>query len=221
MLLRTKPRLGSRSEFGHSVEHVLTNPGASTFARVYTDVPFSNPANPMDVDGDGFVSPRDALLPINELNQGKSGLLEPPTDNAGIATHLYIDPSKDNFLSPIDALLVINFLNQAAGQGEGEGEHGLEYLPPADVCLPKSDAVAPEHSRAIENAGREHWFSFHSQGLASSNVEHHALASFIGPRPFSAQADSPADEKLYDSKEPEIHDLAIASMDLELELPAI
>jgi hypothetical protein len=58
-----------------------------------------------DVNGDGYTSPLDALLIINDLNRGNpSGLF---------------DVSGDGYTSPLDVLMVINYLN---GGGSGEGE---------------------------------------------------------------------------------------------------
>lgn len=71
----------------------------------------------LDVNGDGAISPIDALLVINYLN---SKQLDP---FAGDQTLTRLDVNRDGSVSPIDALLVINYLNSGRfGQGEGEGE---------------------------------------------------------------------------------------------------
>ncbi len=78
-----------------------------------------NVANPVDVNADGFVSPRDALQVIFHLNRDGGGPLPTPS----VLTELpapFFDCNDDGFLSPVDALLVIRFLNQ----GDGEGEQG-------------------------------------------------------------------------------------------------
>ncbi|MDA1054068.1 MAG: dockerin type I domain-containing protein [Planctomycetota bacterium] len=63
-----------------------------------------------DVNGDGFVSPIDALQVINFLNaNGKS------TSAAEVAA---LDVNKDGHVSPVDALNVINMLNSVGGEGE-------------------------------------------------------------------------------------------------------
>lgn len=70
---------------------------------------------PLDVDASGNISPRDALLVINELNlrrysqPGSSHLIDRRPE--GVA---YLDVNGDAFISPIDAMLVINQLNQSA-----------------------------------------------------------------------------------------------------------
>lgn len=67
---------------------------------------WTNPANPLDVNDDTFVSPIDALLIINELNTVGGHPLSPsetPTD--------YLDTNSDFYVSPLDALLILNYLN--------------------------------------------------------------------------------------------------------------
>lgn len=72
--------------------------------------PLHNATNMFDVNGDGFVSPIDALLVINHLNGAADDPLNGPP---------YLDPSADQVVSPLDALMVINWLN-SSGAGEGE-----------------------------------------------------------------------------------------------------
>lgn len=75
---------------------------------------------PLDVNGDGRVSPIDALLVINRLNHTPGTLTESRalvTGPAGGGPRSGSDPfdtSGDGNVSPIDALLVINYLNRQA-----------------------------------------------------------------------------------------------------------
>jgi VCBS repeat-containing protein len=80
---------------------------------------WENPLSKLDVSGDGFISPIDALLIINYLNSGAPSFLP----GTGIAPPPYLDPSGDEFVTALDALLVINHLNSNAS---GEGELGTE-----------------------------------------------------------------------------------------------
>ncbi|RMF39161.1 MAG: hypothetical protein D6753_14465 [Planctomycetota bacterium] len=80
---------------------------------------YHNYNNPLDVNGDGYVSPIDALGVINWLNSGGSGSLPAGGGEGESGRRLYVDTNGDNFISPVDALLVINYLN---GGGAGEGE---------------------------------------------------------------------------------------------------
>lgn len=68
-----------------------------------------NPLKALDVNRDGSISPIDALLIINVLNQAGSRPLS-ATDST-VAQAEYVDTSSDNFVSPIDALLIINDIN--------------------------------------------------------------------------------------------------------------
>lgn len=96
------------------------NPPASaakgfTLTVTRSSAPFQNPINANDVNGDGFVSPLDALILINYLNEGNKilpdNLEDPPR---------FLDVNGDDHASPIDALIVINVLNDASSSGEGE-----------------------------------------------------------------------------------------------------
>jgi hypothetical protein len=76
---------------------------------------------PTDVNLDGFVSPIDALLVVNYLNEHLSDLEGSGEGSTGWKR----DVNHDNQISPIDALLVINYLNRpksAAPVGEGEAD---------------------------------------------------------------------------------------------------
>lgn len=68
---------------------------------------FDNAKGPTDVNGDGTVSPYDALIVINALNRGNDLPLYARTD---IPAGSDVDVNGDGLLSPIDALKVINAL---------------------------------------------------------------------------------------------------------------
>ena len=67
---------------------------------------YTNPGNPLDVNNDGYVSPLDALLVINELNNVGAHRIE--TRIEGVE---YPDVNADLSITPIDALLVLNATN--------------------------------------------------------------------------------------------------------------
>jgi len=75
----------------------------------------TNPSDPLDASGDGFVTPIDALLVINFLNSVGGG-----ADPTGPRISSYLDTSADGFISPIDVLLVINRLNNPGTTSAGE-----------------------------------------------------------------------------------------------------
>ena len=70
---------------------------------------FTNPSNRFDVNNNGSVEPRDALILINSINQDGARALN--ASAAPIATGFYLDVNQDNNLSAIDVLNVINYLN--------------------------------------------------------------------------------------------------------------
>jgi VCBS repeat-containing protein len=96
-------------------------------------VGFRNLRNPLDVSDDDTISPIDALLVINVLNNPRMlAERKASTIGEGMASGPYYDTSGDGVISPIDALLVINYLNEksrvlasqtgGAGEGEADGE---------------------------------------------------------------------------------------------------
>ena len=93
-------------------------------ASVEQTNPWRNAAEPLDVNNDSFISPLDALLVINELNNVGAHELGTPT---GEVT-LFLDTSDNGFVDPLDALLVLNHLNQS-NVDAGEGENALASLP--------------------------------------------------------------------------------------------
>jgi Dockerin type I domain len=78
---------------------------------------WQNPSNRFDVNNDGFVSPIDALLVINDLNLRESRTL----DQTDIAPP-YIDVDGDGNVAPIDVLQVINAIDQASGESESNAQ---------------------------------------------------------------------------------------------------
>jgi hypothetical protein len=79
------------------------------------DLAWHNVIQPLDVNGDSFVVPTDALLIVNYING------ENPADVSGIEPprpNYYLDTNGDGFVTPSDVLLVINHLNNGSGEGE-------------------------------------------------------------------------------------------------------
>ncbi len=68
---------------------------------------WTNSVNPLDVNGDGDVTPADALAIINYLNSVGSGAL----GTAPTGVHNFLDTNGNQDCTPGDALLVINYLN--------------------------------------------------------------------------------------------------------------
>ncbi len=92
-----------------------------------TDIPepWHNKAKPLDVDGDGFITPTDAAFVITALNALGPSTLPPPTAESHPPP--FIDIDGDNLLSPLDAALIITALNSGE-QGEGEPDESPAAL---------------------------------------------------------------------------------------------
>ncbi len=109
------PKLSESGAF----EQELTFPKAGTFSVIVTATDASgetvsavrnviyDPPIPMDVNGDGKVTPLDVLLVINFLNNNGSS----PTPKAFAAG----DVNHDGYITAIDALMIINHLNSGSG----------------------------------------------------------------------------------------------------------
>lgn len=107
---------------------------------------FTNASDLRDVNGDGVVSPLDALLIINDLTARGARQLT-TSDHSG----LMIDVNRDGFVSPLDPLLVINQLNANSG-GSGraaagvvvtsdDGDAGTSSTPHAVVAMPAATSA--------------------------------------------------------------------------------
>jgi len=94
---------------------------------IENQTPWRNASNPMDVDGDGILSPRDPLRIINHINRfGPHPLGPAPDSDDGQPPSDYLDVNGDGDVSPLDILIVINKLNQqsAGGPASGGGSGG-------------------------------------------------------------------------------------------------
>ncbi|MEM7561075.1 MAG: dockerin type I domain-containing protein, partial [Planctomycetota bacterium] len=84
-------------------------------AMTYLDpLPWQNSIASNDVDPNGFITPLDAFIVINDLNLNGARALPTPQSQP----RTFLDPSGDNFVTPLDALLVIDHLNSVSGEGE-------------------------------------------------------------------------------------------------------
>ncbi len=87
----------------------LFQPVSETFVVIVLENqnPFHNSDSPFDVNGDGLVTPLDALLILNALSKNGGGgpitTFSPPGR--------YWDVNGDGLITPLDALLILNFIN--------------------------------------------------------------------------------------------------------------
>ncbi len=92
---------------------ILTG-ATGTGSIINNNVPtWTNPVVSTDVNGDGAVTPIDALVEINYLNTtGESADPAPPDGK-----HAFLDVNKDGSITPLDALVVIDQIDTATAQG--------------------------------------------------------------------------------------------------------
>ncbi|MBC8353053.1 MAG: hypothetical protein H8E66_13740, partial [Planctomycetes bacterium] len=112
-------------------------------------VSYQNATNKHDVNNDGQVSPLDALLIINALNQHGSGSLPDslPSSSQYLPPNVYLDVDGDGFVAPGDVLRVINQLNNPSSEGEGEATQfsfvGATETSPASQPLDAANVITP------------------------------------------------------------------------------
>jgi len=110
--------------------------------------PWQNPMEAMDINHDSFVSPIDALLPINAMNASGAGIMldigAPPilADMMAEVESYYMDANGDGYLSPADALGVINLL------AEGEFMQDSDEYWPAETRDAYPDS--PDNAAQLE-----------------------------------------------------------------------
>ena len=91
----------------------------------------TNPYDRFDVNDDGFVSPIDALILVNQVNSNGGGALGSGGDGESSGEKYYVDVNEDGFLSPLDILWVVNRIN--GSNAGGEGESPMQVAPAIEV----------------------------------------------------------------------------------------
>ena len=104
---------------GASVEGIIPEYAAANSTTVKV--------NPLDVNGDGRVSPLDVLIVINHLNS--SDKTYKPN----------LDTNRDKMISPVDALLVMNCLNSGGACQHGSGAAPAVVYKPSVILLTEKD----------------------------------------------------------------------------------
>ncbi|MFT5525389.1 MAG: protocatechuate 3,4-dioxygenase beta subunit [Pirellulaceae bacterium] len=96
----------------------------------------------LDVNLDGSVSPLDALIVINNINDDSS-VAQGESAGGQNNSNMNLDTSGDNIVSPLDVLLIINYINgQSASQGESVDVRVVADSAPAGENLVEQ-ALAP------------------------------------------------------------------------------
>lgn len=119
--------LNTRQLEQNSLVHVFTQAGSTL--KINSPTSWQNPLNRFDADGDGSLSPLDALVVINHINRlagNNSGSTLPVFDPAIPLGQYFVDVNGSNSCEPLDILEVINQINRAS-LGSGEGEGGQQF----------------------------------------------------------------------------------------------
>ena len=130
------------------------------FGQVTIETGGSGEGEGLDINGDGVVTPIDALSVINDLNENGSRAVGNGAEGETAAAEARLDVNGDNFISPADALLLINHLNGKAksgeaesGEGEGEGEAPvMGPLPQNDLNRVSLDSTPEQSADALADA---------------------------------------------------------------------
>ena len=111
---------------------------------------WTNPVDPCDIDGNGLVSPLDALLVISYLNAqpGDSALPTVPS-----SPPRYYDVNGDGLCTAADALLVVNSINarEEGDAGEGEAAPSVADVASALAAPPGSQRRMPAPATQARN----------------------------------------------------------------------
>ncbi|TVS15865.1 MAG: hypothetical protein EA424_15210 [Planctomycetaceae bacterium] len=102
----------------------------------------TNPNNPLDVNGDGIVSPLDVLIVINTINHHDQYIAQ---GAFAFSNGIFPDVNGDSFITPLDALLLINHINRNPVAGVGaEGEFSMlqATLAVSDLDVPVASALS-------------------------------------------------------------------------------
>jgi hypothetical protein len=109
--------------------------------------PWHNTTQPLDVNGDGRVTPSDVIDVINHINEEGAGPLPPKAPSGGDATGeapFFPDVNGDGRVTPIDILIIINELNERARRRNGENPRSMAEGEGADTTIePQETAGSP------------------------------------------------------------------------------
>jgi hypothetical protein len=123
--------------------------------------PYQNASNPLDVNGDGFVSPIDVLQLVNYLNFNGGGRLPFPV---AFAIPPYLDVDGDGSVGPLDVLTVINYINSnsTGGGAEGEGFGSSDWISASSLAAP---GIASGHKQEASSQ------SSSQQSIATNKIQ--------------------------------------------------
>ena len=161
--------------------HIVTLSGEVEIANLDFGTRFigQNPAIREDVNGNGVVSPLDALLIINAFNVYGVGAIE----DIGLNDSFFYDVSDDATVSPLDILIVFNFLNRTTSAV-------VQSLPSAEVAAEiYLDSMTSDRSQCAPSSSSDTTFSALSAEATSlimdslgSSSQHDLLLAYTTPK---------------------------------------
>lgn len=174
----------------------------------YEFLEYTNPDDPLDVNGDGVRSPGDALAIINALNSGATGDL--PTiriEEQGKGP--YLDTDENQFLSSRDALLIIDALNRELLQAHGDAEGELGTVTKVHLYSdgPSTTDSAVESLLGHLAVPRNASVTSAGDGENRDHVVSISAQSPVLPVTSDEPAESTVDTVVARTAEPEVNDL--------------
>ena len=116
---------------------------------------YQNPVQPRDVNGDGEITPLDALILINYINSYGTGPIrgKGPIGGSGEG-ETWIDVNGDGIISPLDVLIIVNWLNRqriAGLNGSGEDSLSPSSSPVGLACPAIQPPIDSNKDHELEN----------------------------------------------------------------------
>ena len=99
--------------------------------------PYHNDQDPADVDGNGVISPIDALIIVNYINNFGPGAINP--EGEGPIPNLDVDG--DGMVSPIDLLIIVNIINGS--------DNSQDYISADPESSTDEEAIADDDIHSI------------------------------------------------------------------------
>lgn len=166
---------------------------------------WQNPVNSLDVNNDGFVTPLDALIILNELNapppRGPRVLPSPPTPPDPV---FYFDVNGDGAITALDALIVINYLNSlssSSSMGSSSAMTGtvVESAPvQGDAAAPSAKATITslDGGEAPTSVKDTYLVEAEPESLQTAAAESLNEAEFVGTAALALQAEKVSSQVL-------------------------
>ena len=181
------------SQFSRQQQNAIIFLGSGRFGQ--------NQARPVDTDRDGKVTPLDALIVINALNNMAGGdtTISPYVES--------LDVTGDGDLSPLDALVVINALNAVASSARGEGEEEMDFAPTMTPTL--APTLAQSVPNTVDHAIRQLYEpTVHDRATRNEWTQgDHAFFVPLWSASSLATPESPADKHLNGVEDVSFNDL--------------